>query len=218
MHLSLHIRDLVVASWKLEREQAEGLLPEGLEPAPVDGVYLISLVAMRHQGGRMGGLRIPSFSQINVRTYVDHEHEDAVYFLLARVTVPGLVGVLLGAPYGPSRISVRPGAVDAPGLGVSLRYRVGEVTDSGPIGRHELGIFGRARLRAVRIDRSPAVWRSAEPVEAVRADPVLHFGLGVDDPPKLLYTDDAVLELEGRPRRLLSSSRRGGKMWTGRTV
>ncbi len=195
MPVSFRIRDLVVASWTMEREEAERLLPAGLEPATVDGDYLISLVAMRHEA-------FPRHRQLNVRTYVAHEREDAVYFLLSRVTVPGLAGALLGAPYGPARISVRRGAVVAPGLGVSLHYKLGEVAESGPIGRHELGIFGRARLRAVRIRRSPVVWRLAEAEGEVRADPILHFGIGLEAPPRLLYAAEAGLELEGRPKRL----------------
>jgi len=214
VRLSLRIRDLVVASWKIERDQAMGLLPPGLEPAPVDGDYLISLAALRYPGGGI----VPPCSQINLRTYVAGESEQAVYFLFSRVTLPGLVGILLGAPEGLARITVRSGFVNAPGLGVSLRYRVGDVTDSGPIGRHELGIFGRARLRAVRIDRGPAVWRRAEPLGAVRADPIWRFGIGVEGPPMLLYTSETALELDGRPRRMLPSSRRGGKMGAGRAV
>ena len=100
----------------------------GLEPSTVDGRYLISVVAMRHEGE----LR---YGQINIRTYVEHAGEQAVYFLVTRVTLPGLVGVLMGAPFAPSRISVARGAVDAPGLGISLRYDVGEETRSGPLGR-----------------------------------------------------------------------------------
>lgn len=214
MRLSLHIRDLVVASWKIERDQAMGLLPRGLEPSPVAGDYLISLVALRYRGGGL----VPPFSQINLRTYVAGEGEEAVYFLLSRVTLPGLIGVLLGAPVGPARISVRPDLVNAPGLGVSLRYRVGDVTNSGPIGRHELGIFGRRRLRAVRIGRGPAVWRRAEAVGAVRADPILHLGIGVEGLPTLLYASKIDLELAGRPQRMLPSARSGGKMGVGRAV
>lgn len=203
-----------MASWKIERDEAERLLPPELEPAAIDGDYLISLAAMRYEGRGT----FPPFSQINVRTYVADEREEAVYFLLSRVTLPGLAAVLLGAPVGPARISVRPGSVEAPGLGVSLRYRVGEVTDSGPIGLHELGIFGRARLRAIRIRRSAAVWRRAQLEGPVLADPIFRYGIGVDQPATLLYTDAAALELEGRLRRMLPSSRSGGKMNTGRTV
>ena len=139
MRLSFRTRDLVVVSWPIAQEDAERLLPRSLEPSTVDGRYLISVVAMRTEGK----LR---YGQINIRTYVEHAREQAVYFLLTRVTVPGLVGVLMGASFAPSRISVAPGAVDAPGLGISLRYDVGEETDPGPLGRHELGIYGKSRL------------------------------------------------------------------------
>ena len=61
----LRTRDLVVVSWPIAREDAERLLPRGLEPSTVDGRYLISVVAMRHEGK----LR---YGQINIRTYVDH--------------------------------------------------------------------------------------------------------------------------------------------------
>jgi hypothetical protein len=196
VRVTFRIRDLVVASWSITEAEAARLLPTGLEPAPIGDEHLISLVAMRHESR-------PRHAQINLRTYVTWKgDEDAVYFLLTRVTVPGLVGVLLGAPYAPSRISVRRGAVEAPGLGVSLRYEVGESAEPGPIGRHELGIFGRSRLRAVRIRRSPAIWRRAEAAGEIRADPVLFYGIGIDTPPNLLYTAVADLELEGRPRRL----------------
>jgi hypothetical protein len=212
VRISLRIRDLVVASWEIERAEAERLLPTGLEPAPVGGEFLVSLAAMRYDGGRMGSLPLPSFSQINVRTYVAHEQEDAVYFLLSRVTVPGLAGALLGAPVGPSRIAVRPGSVEAPGLGVSISYRVDGVTDAGPIGLHELGIVGRARLRMVHIRRGPAVWRRAEPQGPIRADPLIHYGISLDEPPTLLSAASTEFVLEGRPRRMLPSSRMDGKM------
>jgi len=212
VRLSLRIRDLVVASWKIDRAEAQRLLPRGLEPTPVDGNYLISLVGMRCAGGRMGRLPLPSFSQINLRTYVANEGGEAVYFLLSRVTVPGLAGALLGGPLGLARIAARPGSLAAPGLGVAIRYRAGEETDSGPIGLHALGIVGRARLRTVRIRRGPAVWRDAELEATIRADPMLHFGISIDEAPALLCTGEAAFELEGPPRRMLPSSRLGGKM------
>lgn len=193
MRLTFRIRDLLVVSWSIAREDAERLLPPGLEPATVDGRYLISLVAMRQEAR-------PRHRQINIRTYVQDDGSDAVYFLLTRVTVPGLVGVLLGAPYGAARIAVERGRVEAPGLGVSLRYRVGEETSPGPIGVHERGLFGRSRLRAVRITRAPTVWRRAELDAPLRADPIVSYGFPVEEP-KLLYAEETVLVLEGRPKR-----------------
>ena len=202
MRVSLRTRDLAVVSWPIARGDAVRLLPEGLEPATVDGRYLISLVAMRHEGA----LR---YRQLNIRTYVEHEGEEAVYFLVTRVTLPGLVGVLMGAPFAPSRIAVERGLIEAPGLGVSLRYRVGDETDPGPIGRHELGIFGRARLRTIRIRRGPAVWHRAELEGAMRVDPLVVYGFQSDDPADVLYSEHALLELEGRPSPLRLPAQRG---------
>jgi hypothetical protein len=201
VRLSFRIRDLLAASWTIERQDAERLLPSGLEPATVEGEYLVSLIAMRHQSA-------PRHRQINVRTYVRHEGEDAVYFLLTRVTAPGLLGVLLGAPYGLSRIAVARGSVEAPGLGVSIRYRVGDETSAGPIGALEVGFFGRSRLKRVRIRRGPAVWRRAELDETLRADPILAYGIAPAEP-SLLYAEETLLELEGRPSRLRISAQSG---------
>jgi hypothetical protein len=202
VRVSFRTRDLVVVSWPIAREDAVRLLPEGLQPATVNGRYLISLAAMRHEGA-------VRYGQLNIRTYVEHEDEQAVYFLVTRVTVPGLVGVLMGAPFAPSRISITYGAVEAQGLGVSLRYRVGEETDPGPIGRHELGIFGRSRLRTIRIRREPAVWHQADLEAPVRADPLVVYGFKPEEQAEVLYADGAVLELEGRPVRLRVPAQHG---------
>ena len=178
-------------------------MPRGLEPSAVDGRYLISVVAMRHAGR----LR---YGQVNIRTYVEHAGEQAVYFLITRVTAPGLLGVLMGAPFAPARISVARGAVDAPGLGIALRYEIGEETDAGPLGRHELGIYGKSRLKAFRIRREPAVWRRAALDEPVRADPLVVYGLAPEaHAADVLYADAALLELESRPERLRLPVRRG---------
>jgi len=202
VRLTFRTRDLAVVSWPIAREDAERLLPGGLEPTTVDGRYLVSVAAMRQEGA-------PRYRQINIRTYVRHEREDAVYFLLSRVTVPGLVGLLVGAPLAPSRIAVRRGLVEAPGLGVSLRYAVGEEVDPGSIGRHGLGIFGRSRLRTFRIRRGPAIWRRGELEGRVRADPLQVYGLRPSDPADVLYADHAPLELESFPKRLHLPARRG---------
>jgi hypothetical protein len=202
VRVSFRTRDLVVVSWPIAREDAERLLPRSLEPATVDGRYLISVVAMRHEGR----LR---YGQINIRTYVEHEGEQAVYFLVTRVTVPGLVGVLMGAPFAPSRIAVQRGLVEAPGLGISLRYEVGEETDPGPLGRHELGIFGQSRLKTIRIRRDPTVWRRGRLLQPVRVDPLVVYGFQPDDQADVLYSEAAVLELEGRANPLPEPAQRG---------
>jgi Uncharacterized conserved protein (COG2071) len=202
VRVTFRTRDLVVVSWPIARDDAERLLPPTLEPSPVEGHYLISVVAMRHEG------RV-RYGQINIRTYVEHEGEQAVYFLVARVTVPGLVGVLMGAPFAPSRISVARGVVEAPGLGISMRYDVGEEGDPGPIGRHELGIYGRTRLRTIRIRREPAVWNRATLEAPVRVDPLVVYGLDAGVDADVLYCAAAVLQLEGRPGPLRVPAQHG---------
>jgi hypothetical protein len=195
VRVSFRTRDLAVVSWPIAREDATRLLPPGLEPETVEGRYLVSVVAMRHEGA----LR---YAQLNIRTYIRHEGEEAVYFLATRVTVPGLVGVVMGAPFAPSRIAVGRGTIEASGLGVSLRYHVGDETDPGPIGRHELGIYGRSTLKAIRIRREPAVWRRGRLERPIRADPLVVYRLEPDDEAQVLYAERAVLELESRPGRL----------------
>jgi hypothetical protein len=159
----------------------------------------------------------PWHRQVNVRTYARHEGRDAVYFLAARVTPPGLAAVFLGAPVGPSRIRVERGSVDAPGLGFRLRYRIGEETDAGPIGHHELGIFGRKRFRSLEIVRSPTVWQQASPAGSIRADPILHLGIALAEPFSVFYAASTELVLQGRPRRLRTSTR-SGKIQDGTAV
>jgi uncharacterized protein DUF2071 len=202
VRVTFRTRDLAVVSWPIAREDAERLLPPTLEPAAVDGRYLISVVAIRPKG------RV-RYGQINIRTYVEHEGEQAVYFLVTRVTLPGLVGVLMGAPFAPSRISVARGSIEAPGLGISMRYEVGEEADPGPVGRHELGIYGRSRLKMIRIRREPAVWHRAALAAPVRVDPLMVYGFDIGADADAVYCDAAVLELEGRSSPLRVSRQHG---------
>ena len=210
MQVSFRTRDLVVVSWPIMREDAERLLPPTLEPSAVEGRYLISLVALCQEGA----LR---YGQLNIRTYVDHAGEQAVYFLVTRVTLPGLIGVLMGAPFAPSRITVKRGSVEARGLGVSLRYDVGDETDPGAIGGHTLGIYGRARLKTFRIRRSPTEWRKSELHAPVRVDPLVVYGFSPDEPAEGLYAERALLELESGPGKLRLPTQRG-KIETPRPV
>jgi uncharacterized protein YqjF (DUF2071 family) len=201
---SVHVRDLVLASWETDAERVARTLPPGLEPAEVDGRHLVTLAALRYQRGRLGRLPVPPFSQLNLRVYVEWEGEPAVVFLAARVTVPGMGGALLGAPYRPARLRVRPGSVKAPGLGVSVPYerRGQRGAESGALGRHELGIFEAAGLRAFRIRRGQAEWEDAEPAGPVRADPLLALGFDLSGPPELIYAARASFEAVLPPRRL----------------
>ncbi len=207
--LSLRVRDLLVASWVVSRESVARTLPPGLEPAEVDGEHLVSLVCLRYAGGRLGFLPAPRFSQLNVRVYVRWGDETAVYFLDARVTLPGMAATLVGAPFRTTRLRFRRGRADAPGLGVRIRYALEGETDPGELGGHELGLFQSAGLRGFRVRRGPCTWRRAVLTEPLRADPLLALGFDVGEPASLLYAEKASFEVEARPRRMTSTSSSG---------
>lgn len=204
MLFSVQVRDLLLASWETDAERVAGTLPPRLEPATVDGRHLVTIAALRYSGGRLGRLPVPPFSQLNVRVYVEWKGEPAVFFLAARVTVPGMAGALLGAPYRPARLRVRTGNVRAAGLGISVPYvrRGAGGTGPGALGSHELGIFEAAGLRAFRIQRGPAEWEDAEPSGPVRVDPLLALGFELRGPPNLHYAERASFEAELPARRI----------------
>jgi Uncharacterized conserved protein (COG2071) len=204
MLLSLRVRNLVLASWEAEPERVARTLPPGLRPASVDGRHLVTVAALRHAGGRLGRLPVPPFSQLNVRTYVEHEGEAAVFFLMTRVTLPGMGGAVLGAPYRPARIHVRPGELAAPGLGVSLRYEPGGPAGASELTGHLVGLYEAAGVRAFRIRRAPTEWQRALPAGPHRADPLTALGFDVSAPPDLLYAEDAAFEADLPPRRVRS--------------
>jgi hypothetical protein len=199
---SLRVRHLVIASWEIDRERIERLLPAPLEPTDVDGRFLVSLVAFRVHGGRLGMVPLIPYSQLNVRTYVRWEDEPAVFFLAARVTTGGLPGALFRAPFRHARLRVRPGHVRAPGLGISLHYRAGGPAAPGPLGRHELGLFESDGLRAVRIRRGPSEWQRGQLTEPARADFLVALGFELPGVAQLLYAERAAFEAEVPPSRL----------------
>jgi uncharacterized protein YqjF (DUF2071 family) len=196
------VRDLVLASWETDAEQVARTLPRGLEPATVDGRHLVTIAALRWDGGRLGRVPIPRFSQLNVRVYAKHAGEVAVVFLALRVTLLGMGGALLGFPVRLSRACVREGVVEAPGLGVSLRYERRGAAEPSELGSHELGLVEAAGLRAFRVRRGEAEWERAEAVGAVKADPLLALGFAVEGPPELRYAARASFEAELPPKRI----------------
>lgn len=202
MRLAVRVRDLVLASWRTDRASVERAVYPGLEPAAIEGEHLVSIVAFRHAAARLGRLPVPSFAQLNVRTYVSYEGEPAVFFLRAYVTLAGLGGALFGAPYRPARIRVRPGRVEAPAAGVSLAYRLSERAQPGALGRHELGLFESAGLRALRIRRGAGEWLRGEPTEDARADVLLALGFELAGKPALFYASEASFETDVPPRKL----------------
>jgi hypothetical protein len=199
---TLRVRDLVIASWETTRESVRNVLPAGLEPTEVDGRLLVSTVAFHVQGGRLGRVPILPFAQLNVRTYVSWRSEPAVFFVGTRVTTGGIPGRALGAPYRQARLRVREGSVRADGLGVSLRFRVAGPADPGPLGRHELGLFGNGGLRAFRIHRGDAQWRRASVIEPARVDFLVALGFEPRGEPELLYAAHASFETEVPPGRV----------------
>jgi hypothetical protein len=188
VRIRLDVQNLLLASWEATREAVEGVAPPGVEPAEVDGRYLVSLVSFRVGGGRVGRFPVLPFSQLNVRTYVTWKGEPAVLFLASRVTLAGLPGLLLGAPYRSARLRIRSGELRAPGLGVEVGYRLAGSADPGGLGRHELGIFESGGLKAIRIERGPAEWRSAEVVAPATAHLLLGYGFAPRGEPQLFHT------------------------------
>jgi hypothetical protein len=146
---------------------------------------------------------VPPFSQLNARVYVQFEGEQAVFFLRSLVTAGGLGGFLFGAPYRLAWIRVRPGELSAPGIGVRLRYEIGQAEATpGLLGRHELGIFEERGLRAFRVRRGPAEWRHAELGESPRLDLVRALGFDVAGEARLVYSPEASFAADVPPRRL----------------
>jgi hypothetical protein len=218
VRLRLDVRELVLASWVTDADSVGRAVYPGLEPVRIGGEYLVSVAALRFAGGRLGALPVAPFAQLNVRTYVAYAGESAVYFLRSYVSLGGLGGALLGAPFRAARIRIRPGRVNVPAAGVSLPYAVGggreaREPEAGELGAHELGLFEAAGLRAFRVRRGPARWRPAEPAGTVRADALLALGFDPDGPPAIVYTRDMWLETEvparpAEPRSSESRSRR----------
>jgi len=205
MRLRLEIRDLLLASWETDRESVERALPPELEPADVEGRFLVTAVCLRARGGRLGRLPVPPFSQLNVRTYCTWEGEPAVFFVRAHVTPLGMGGALLGAPYRPSLLRLRKGFARAPGLGFSLRYELRGEAEPGLLGGHQLGIFEAGGLRAFRVRRGPASWHAAEPVRPGRSDVLLALGFDVRGAPELLYAPETSFETDVPARRLAAN-------------
>jgi hypothetical protein len=195
------VRDLVLASWETDAERVARVLPAGLEPATVDGRHLVTIAGLRWDGGRLGLLPVPRFTQVNVRVYARHRGETAVVFLALRVSLLGMGGALLGFPVRPTRARVREGTVSAKGFGVELRYERREPAPASELGSHELGLFEAAGLRELRVRRGEATWERAEAVGPVRADPLEALGFAVADQPELLYAPRASFEVELPPRR-----------------
>ena len=148
MRLRLEIRDLLLASWETDRESVRRALPPELEPADVEGRFLVTAVCLRARGGRLGRLPVPPFSQLNVRTYCTWEGEPAVFFVRSHVTPLGMGGALLGAPYRPSLLRFRRASSALPDSASPCG------TSSG---RSRAGTPGTPRARHLRSGGSPGL-------------------------------------------------------------
>lgn len=202
MQATLRVRDLVVASWETDRASVARPLPQGVEPAEIDGRFLVSLVGFHAEGGRLGRVPVLPYAQLNARTYVTWKGEPAVFFVAARVGIGGLPGALLRAPFRYSRLQVRPGSLRAPGLGVALRYRIGEPAEAGSLGRHELGLFENDGLYGFRIRREEAAWSGALLTDPARAEFLVALGFELRAGPDVLYAEQASFQTEVPPKRL----------------
>lgn len=208
MLLSLEAENVLLATWETDRASVARVVPAGVEPVEIDGRHLVSVAALRYAGGRVGRLPAPPYSQLNVRTYVSRQDEQAVFFVTARVSVLGLGGALLGAPYRIARLRFRRGSAEAPGLGVSFRYEVDGPADAGMLGEHELGLFEAGGLRSFRIRREAMDWRRADPTAPPRADLLVAYGFELDGPPELLYAEGVGFETEVPPEKISASRSR----------
>jgi uncharacterized protein YqjF (DUF2071 family) len=205
------VRDLLLATWNVPAERIERALPDGVEPALTDeGRALVSLVGLRNTAVRAAGHRVPSFSQLNVRTYVTGRGESAVFLLSVRVTPPGLGGIAFGLPVRPLRIAVRAGSVVAKGAGARIRYRViGEarsVPAAGgtPLGTHGTALFVSAGLRRlVAHEHEGCAWHEAELLEPALVEPVVALGFDVGEPDSLLYASETRFAFDLPPERVL---------------
>ena len=200
MRIRLDVQNLLLASWETDRDAVSRVVPPGTEPAEVDGRYVVSVVSFHVRRGRVGPAPVLPFSQLNLRTYVSWKDELAVLFLASRVTLAGLPGLVLGAPYRSARLRVKPGHLRAPGLGVDIRYRLGGSADPGELGRHELGIFESGGLKAIRIERGPAEWQSADLAAPATAHLLLGYGFAPLGEPQLVYTPETSFQTEPAKR------------------
>ena len=208
---SLALRDLMLATWKVDPEQIAHTLPDGFDPIAHDGVGFVSVVGFCARGVWAGRLPAPGYSGISVRTYVtDREGAPAIFLLQSRVTLPGMSGLLLGAPVRPTLIGVRRGSVSAVGVGVGVRYSV-PAGDSGssqmppldpPMGDFNVVYWKAAGVRRLETAHQPITWQSAVIGDSWRFDPVLALGFDAKEPQWLHYAERVVFDLALPPRKI----------------
>jgi uncharacterized protein YqjF (DUF2071 family) len=209
MRISLTVSDFLLVSWGVPSEGVRRDLPAGVEPAlDADGRALVSLAAFRNEEVRAAGLAVPAFTQLNLRTYVSHRGEPGVLLLTVRAGLPGALAAVLGVPVRPARLRVEKSAVEAPGLGVSLRYRTTRAATAVPtldgiaVGAQRTVYLVAAGLRMIETTHERFAWETAEPTAPWRYDPVLALGFDVGRPDSVLYARRAGFRFELPARKL----------------
>lgn len=206
MLLSVVVRNLVFASWRVPPEAVAAKLPPGLEPELAGETGLVTLSLARATEARLGRLRVPSFSKYTVHTYARAGAETGLCFLDMRVSYSGLGSPLVGVPARTTLIRVREGLAAAPSLRAALRYRrngpaAPPELESGPVGSHDVAFFEAAGLRRLIAFHDPLEWEEAELAAPAMIDPVLALGFDVGEPDSLLYADRTGFRVELPPAR-----------------
>lgn len=123
-------RHLVLLTFDAPDTAVAPLVPPGCEPDRWDDRLQVSLVALRMDRVRVGGVPVPgftSFPQVNVRTYLRHAGQPGVVFV--REIVPSrLVAAIarwrFGEPFVSGRVESRAGR-DAGRLSVEYFFGIG---------------------------------------------------------------------------------------------
>jgi hypothetical protein len=201
MLLRSRLRDVLLLSWRVPPRALARKLPPGVEPDPAaDGSALVSAVAVRSEGVRLGAVPLPGFAQLTVRTYALVADEPVVFFLSLRITTAGLPAAAFGIPVRPGSIRVRPGRVRARALGFEAAYRPGEGTAdvpelaSGPVGHQQAACFASAGVRRLGARHEAFGWRPAILEGEPRVEPVLALGFDVGAPDSTLCADGVGFE------------------------
>jgi len=207
MLAALDVRDLLLVSWAVDPDVVARALPAGLEPQVADGEAWVSAGSFRLASVRVDGRRAPAFSQADVRAGVVRNGEPGVFFFSLRVTPFGLGGVLLGAPYRPSSIRIRPGEARARGLGLSFRYQAAGASAAvpyavGPTPLLTVAYYGAAGLRRVELAHETIHWRQAELLAEPRFEPVTALGFDVGRPGSTVSAAQVAVKVELPPRKV----------------
>lgn len=137
----------VFLHWKLPSTVLRPLIPEGLELDDFEGQSWISLVAFTMEKIRPAYLPswsfISDFHEINLRTYVIHDHKPGVFFLNieAEKSLSAWISrKLSGLPYEKSKITRLPGSYQSvntrKGFNLDATFEIGkQITTKTPLER-----------------------------------------------------------------------------------